>query len=113
MNHTVKSLVFVVESSLNAIQVFTAQLQNMQPGDKRIPPMLKSLTTESDVLSSALVSASKHIENLPELEGQKRKYDPEKGRLLLSQAESLFAAIEFGFCPRCGNVNKHEITSLG
>ncbi len=109
MNHSVRSLIFVVEHSVGAVENFTAQLDQLTPGDKRIPPLLKSLSTEADVLSSALVAASKHVESLPEDDTNESQYDPE----LLSQAKRLFAAIEFGFCPRCGNVNTQEIAPLG
>ena len=101
MNHTVKSLLFVVEHSVRAVEGFTAKLDGLTPGDKRVPPLLKSLVTESDVLSSALVAASKHVEALPDDESIARKFDPEKARALLRISERLFEAIENGLCERC------------
>lgn len=104
MNHTVKSLIFVVEHSVRAVENFTAKLDGLTPGDKRIPPLLKSLVTESDVLSSALVAASKHVEALPEDTSAERKFDPEKAKALIDISERFFAAIECGLCERCNGI---------
>lgn len=106
MNHTVKSLIFVVEHSVRAVENFTAKLDGLTPGDKRIPPLLKSLVTESDVLSSALVAASKHVEALPEDTCAERKFDPAKAKALLGISERFFAATENGLCEHCLGVLK-------
>ena len=113
MNHTVRSLLFVVEHSVRAVENFTAKLDGLTPGDKRIPPLLKSLVTESDVLSSALVAASKHVEALPEDETMNSKHDPEKAKRLLNQTQTFLAAAFNGICETCGGAKKSEIARNG
>ena len=117
MNHTVKSLLFVVEHSVRAVENFTALLDGLPSGDKRIPPLLKSLSTEADVLSSALVAASKHVEALPEDGSVQRKHDPEKAQMMLRRTQLFLAAIENGLCARCLGIlpscKEQKIASTG
>lgn len=103
MNHTVRSLVFVVESSIRTVREYAAELDRMPPGDRRIPAVLKAVTNEADVLSSALTRMSTHVEKLT-TEPKQPACNPEAGKDLLEHAEKLRCAIANGFCDHCSGV---------
>lgn len=102
---TVASLTYVVEASLTALRGYSERLDGLDIGDREVPALLKAITTEADVLSSALSRLSQHVSKVPT---ETPKTTPRSG-YWLEQATMFIAGVENGVCQSCGGVQRREV----
>lgn len=102
---TAASLTYVVETSLAAVRRYSERLDSLDIGDREVPALLKALTTEADVLSSALSRLSQHVTTVPT---EKPKPMPCSGDVL-EQAQMFLAGVHNGVCPICGGVRRRKV----
>jgi hypothetical protein len=102
---TVTSLTYVVETSLTAIRRYSERLNALDIGDREVPALLKALTTETDVLSSALSRLSQHVTTIPT---EKPEPKPSSGDAL-EQAQIFLTGVQNGVCPACGGVRRRKV----
>ena len=101
----VTSLTYVVETSLTAIRRYSERLDALDIGDREVPELLKALTTETDVLSSALSRLSQQVTTIPT---EKPKPKQRNGDAL-EQAQMFLSGVQNGVCPACGGVRRRKV----
>ena len=106
MNHTVKSLIYVVTESTHAVREYAAELSSTPSGDRSIPAILKMITAEADVLSSALAKLSNFVDELPDPKESKMRSEPnaERARLFLKYIRKVNLITTNGLCDDCGGI---------
>lgn len=101
MDHTVKSLVYVVEQGAARVRKLSDSLQSASP--KQLEPILRTMAKEADTLSAGLSRLSHHVESMPSEEDQTNT-PPDEDRRLLEISALIQDAAERGFCAQCGGV---------
>ena len=102
MNHTVKSLIFVVEQSTHQVRDLSDRLKDAQGAT--VEPILRALGKVADTLSGALTRLSRHyVDHLPEEEKQPSAVEQDDSDLLFI-VRLLESARQRGFCDHCGGV---------
>lgn len=102
MNHTIKSLIFVVEQSTHQVRDLSDRLKDAK--GKTVEPILRALGKEADTLSGALTRLSRHyVDHLPE-EGKQPSGKEQDDSDFLYIVQLLEVARQRGFCDRCGGV---------
>lgn len=109
MDHTVEALVYVVEQSAAQVRTLGEKLETAKP--KQAEAILRSLAKEGDGLSAGLTRLSQHVEEIPDDKAVTPKEPPLVDMRLINISDLLRAAIELGFCPRCGGMANAEITN--
>jgi hypothetical protein len=101
MDHTVKSLVYVVEQGAARVRGLGDRLQSASPN--QLEPILRMLSKEADTLSAGLSRLSHHVEAIPN-EDDNKNVPPKADCRLLDLSILVQDAIEHGFCDQCGGV---------
>ena len=103
MDHTVQSLVYVVEQGAARVRKLSDSLQSASP--KQLEPILRTLGKEADTLSGGLARLSHHVESMPSDE-DKTNAPPDEDRRLLEISALIRNATNLGFCGRCGGTRR-------
>lgn len=99
MDHTIQSLVYVIEQGAARVRTLGSRLQSASPN--QLEPILRILGKEADTLSAGLSRLSHHVESMPSEEDYTNTPPPEDRRLL-TISSLLKNAIEHGLCAECG-----------
>lgn len=102
---TADSLMVIVEAGIQALRQYTSALESLNQGDRRIPPLLKAVVSEADVLSSALTRlAQDHVSKLPDANPSRTRLGTELAEQSLSHVCKVNALFANGLCEECGGV---------
>jgi hypothetical protein len=104
MNTTVKSLLFVAETSATELRELTDKLDTVPP--RQAETVLRAIQKCGDVLSSALDRLSHYGESIEEAAVDDKAVEADRG--LLFAALRLRDVSTRGFCPKCGGIARAQ-----
>lgn len=102
--HHVKSLIYVVSESTKAVREYTAELGRVPTGHRDVPSILKKITTEADVLSSALSKLSIFVNELSDEEERRTAPDPIRAKAYFDHVRKVNLMMKNGVCSVCHGI---------